>query len=49
MQSGEAKPYRLPPLLSNVDAFDDFKSVVYFYTKISLFCHGQWLADAPLN
>tara|TARA_A100001388_G_scaffold53171_1_gene36257 strand:- start:666 stop:809 length:144 start_codon:yes stop_codon:yes gene_type:complete len=42
-------PIALPPSLSNVDAFDDFKRVVYFYTEISLFCHGQRLADAPLD
>jgi hypothetical protein len=46
---GRQSPIALRPSLSNVDAFDDFKRVVYFYTKISLFCHGQRLADAPVD
>ncbi len=39
MQSEKTKRYRYTPSLSNVDAFGDFKRVVYFDTEIS---HGTF-------
>ena len=40
-------PIALPPSLSNVDALDDFKRVVYFYTKVSLFLSRLMACRCP--